>query len=491
MDTKATGSFTEYEDLTELFRQESTHTGSSRQDKTLGEIDSPIKKLKAVVLSLDWEITDISLKAFQAEIGRLQGLWKSDKHLLLLLRILKALGDYLNFKKSDVLPETIHVLSSTYNNLEKIALSKNIPTAQKSKIALGELKKYEELKAKLNNLPGSDAATDPHSRTASKGESADVKTSAAGNDDSDIAEILPALDDIDTGDGEPRRGSRWSKYSPFQEVDERLNDFFGEDHGLKESSVSPEITGQVTATETQEINADRQKAPDPQEKMVPPSAAETVGVGQPAILSENKIPAPPGICRDEEELIIIDEQSPRDTPVYPLKKLIDSIDASIDKATMRDLNERIKSFKDNCTGTRAVDILLQLLQATGNSVSLVGRNAPPGYIKLLKSLYGKLEHAYPAPPKNDTNTLEYIHGDLEKFIDMQNKIIHSLAVNLVKSRKSLQSAKNSAAQMKRQLDSEKAAPPPCRPAKGQQDMETKGTESSGIFSRLKGLLKRD
>ncbi|MCK5323011.1 MAG: hypothetical protein KAJ45_02650, partial [Desulfobulbaceae bacterium] len=139
-----------YVDVTELFVTGEAPGGGSEMTSTFGEIDSPIKNLKAVVLSLDWEITDQTMQSFAEEIDRLEEDWAADKILTALLKILRALGQYIATKKARAHPDSVKLLYSVYNNLEKIVLSKDMPRSQKKEIVADELRKYTKLKEQFD-----------------------------------------------------------------------------------------------------------------------------------------------------------------------------------------------------------------------------------------------------------------------------------------------------------------------------------------------------
>jgi hypothetical protein len=142
---------TDIVDISEFFSSGSSGFRDDEPDKksTFNEIDSPIKELKAIILSLDWEITDEIADGFIAEVDRLSDVWKSDKSVLAFLHILRALGKYLRTHKADAHPDSIKLLYSVYNNFEKIVLTNEISEDQEKQILNEELKKFHKLKEKI------------------------------------------------------------------------------------------------------------------------------------------------------------------------------------------------------------------------------------------------------------------------------------------------------------------------------------------------------
>lgn len=141
---------TSYVDVTELFVTGEAPAGGSETTSTFEEIDSPIKDLKAVILSLDWEITDQTMQNFAEEIDRLEEDWAADKILTALLKILRELGRYIATKKARAHPDSVKLLYSVYNNLEKVVLSEDMPRSQKKEIVADELRKYIKLKKQFD-----------------------------------------------------------------------------------------------------------------------------------------------------------------------------------------------------------------------------------------------------------------------------------------------------------------------------------------------------
>ena len=84
--------------------------------------NSPIKELKSVVLSLEWEITDQVMQRLTEEISNLEDVYKVDKIVVAFLQLLGSLGKYIQKKKADAHPESISLLNSVYEHLEKAIL---------------------------------------------------------------------------------------------------------------------------------------------------------------------------------------------------------------------------------------------------------------------------------------------------------------------------------------------------------------------------------
>ncbi len=111
--------------------------------------DSPIKNLKALVFSIDWEITDETMVAFLKEIKHLQQIYQNDKILSLFLKLHESIGKYIKAKKARANPDSIKLAASFYKNFEKVLLTPGMNEVQKKKLLSGEVKKFKEFKQRV------------------------------------------------------------------------------------------------------------------------------------------------------------------------------------------------------------------------------------------------------------------------------------------------------------------------------------------------------
>jgi hypothetical protein len=111
--------------------------------------DSPLRELKTIVLSLDWEITDEVMTNFVEQIAVLKDRLKDDKIILVFLQLLGSLGEYIRINKGKSHPGAFKILTSLFNELDKVVQSKGLTEADKKKILSAELTKYKILKEQL------------------------------------------------------------------------------------------------------------------------------------------------------------------------------------------------------------------------------------------------------------------------------------------------------------------------------------------------------
>lgn len=122
--------------------------------------ESPISRLKSLVLSIDWEITDDVLRQFNEELVDLRSIWAGETINLVYVQALEKLSKYIYQNKADSHPSAIKLLLTFYYNLEKIVSSPDLPEEQKKEILLEDVKRFENLKRqiKVQTIAASPAA---------------------------------------------------------------------------------------------------------------------------------------------------------------------------------------------------------------------------------------------------------------------------------------------------------------------------------------------
>ena len=105
---------------------------------------SPLKDIKSIILSLEWEIDNRILAQFDAEINKLQTLNEGNYTVLGFLLILRFLGRYIRVRGTESNRGSITLLLSVYDNLEDVILSEDMTAENKRKILLEDIKNYRE-----------------------------------------------------------------------------------------------------------------------------------------------------------------------------------------------------------------------------------------------------------------------------------------------------------------------------------------------------------
>ena len=125
---------------------DSYYTGSVDFFEFTTDDESPISRLKSLILSIDWEITDEILMQFNEELVDLQDIWAGEKINLVYVQALEKISKYIYQKKANSHPSAIKLLLTLYHNLEKIVSSYDLSEEQKKEILLEDVKRFESLK---------------------------------------------------------------------------------------------------------------------------------------------------------------------------------------------------------------------------------------------------------------------------------------------------------------------------------------------------------
>jgi hypothetical protein len=107
---------------------------------------SILRQLKAIILSIDWEIKDEYLHDLISESERLKEDFRHDKSLFLLLQMLGSIGKYLLKKKAGAHPDSISLLKSVYESIEKIVTSEGMTESEKETELSMQIARFNQLK---------------------------------------------------------------------------------------------------------------------------------------------------------------------------------------------------------------------------------------------------------------------------------------------------------------------------------------------------------
>ncbi len=129
--------------------QPKTGTGISAMDVE----NSTLNNLKSIILQLEWEISEEVMSRLVEEITHLEKTHKADKIAVAFFQLMGALGKYIHKKQADAHPDSIGLINSVYESLEKCLLSEDQSEAEKKKMLMVELDKYKQLKEQIKDAP--------------------------------------------------------------------------------------------------------------------------------------------------------------------------------------------------------------------------------------------------------------------------------------------------------------------------------------------------
>ena len=136
-------------------RLDDLFAGDKTPQKTDGESSDikeyPLKELKAVILSIDWEITDDAMKRLADQVAGLKKRYKDDRIVFMLIQLLGSVGEYIRINRGKSHPDSFKFLNSLFKKLDKVVRTKGLTESEKKKILSVEVNKYKVLKDKLSH----------------------------------------------------------------------------------------------------------------------------------------------------------------------------------------------------------------------------------------------------------------------------------------------------------------------------------------------------
>ncbi|WP_420208366.1 hypothetical protein [Candidatus Electronema sp. JC] len=144
-------SIDEFEDLTQ-FADESFDTGEVDLFEFADDDDSPLLRLKSIVLSLDWDITEEILTELNEELASLRAMWKDDKVAQIYLQGMENVGRYMQAEGAYAHPNAIKLLLTLYHNYEKIISSPNISGENITAMLKADIRKFKVLQYQISSL---------------------------------------------------------------------------------------------------------------------------------------------------------------------------------------------------------------------------------------------------------------------------------------------------------------------------------------------------
>ena len=116
----------------------------------LDDDSSPIAQLKALVLSIDWEITDEVLRDFNEELASLRDIWGGDPVKTVYLQALEKISKYIYRTRSDAHPDAIKLLPILFVDLEKIVQGgRRMSEDAKKQLLSEDVRRFNHLKVQV------------------------------------------------------------------------------------------------------------------------------------------------------------------------------------------------------------------------------------------------------------------------------------------------------------------------------------------------------
>jgi hypothetical protein len=112
-------------------------------------LTSPLRTLKTIIWSIDWEITEKILMMLNEELNLLKQYYQEDETILKFLQLMEAVGRYIRKRKGKSHPESVSLLREHFNELERIVFILGMPEGERKGILQKQIEKFNLLKKKL------------------------------------------------------------------------------------------------------------------------------------------------------------------------------------------------------------------------------------------------------------------------------------------------------------------------------------------------------
>jgi pilus assembly protein FimV len=119
---------------------------AAEDDIVEGDSGDLLLNLRAIVLGIDWEITDEELNNLRQEVVRLEEEFSGERPKLILLQGIGTLGAYIKLKKSDAHADAFKVLHNFYDCLEQLVQTP-MSLDEEKKILFPAVERFNAFKA--------------------------------------------------------------------------------------------------------------------------------------------------------------------------------------------------------------------------------------------------------------------------------------------------------------------------------------------------------
>lgn len=114
--------------------------------------DMEIQELKAIILEVDWEISDAALATFDRVTSQLLIKMESQKILHAFLKIIHSMGQYIASRKARAHKDSIFFLHSVFENFERVVQTPDMPFQEKKQLIQRDITAFNEFKREISTL---------------------------------------------------------------------------------------------------------------------------------------------------------------------------------------------------------------------------------------------------------------------------------------------------------------------------------------------------
>jgi len=432
-----------------------------------------IESLKAVILSLDWEISDETILNLDKEVNALKVKCKGRKVINAFLDMILNLGNYIGSKKSGAHNESISLLHSVFMNFESVILTPSMPAEKKKEILRKERKKFDDLKKKISSPTGSAALTSQddvdegleffvseetdagelplrHQRPMDDLISTKVDSASPVDDLVDAIHLQNVLDDDRQAKEEIKGLSGLSEevvpipsdmkevvpnrldVEPIPEIESRLDEFFDEDEKISELSFAD--SGETVVPYN----------PDDESGKVISNAAEIESAldsfkdeSEAGSLSGSEGVVP---FKFDEELYEETTQVPDfiedttlgdDVPsVAQLKAGIEELEKGISESGLKKIDNAVALLKQHWENRPNRLIFLEMIDSVGGYVRLKKSEPESETFDLLRFIHNSLEQTVLDQESSRTSGDSNLINAFSRYIELHSIIIRGMFSSL-------------------------------------------------------------
>ncbi len=209
-----------------------------------------LRGLRAVILELDWEITDESLERLTEQLDSLKEKFSDDRYILVLVQGLSSLNSYISEEKGQAHPESFSLLHSFCEGLARLIEDGELDDEERQSIIVEQVNSLNNLKAliagaasegvevleeeaieTIEEEPADKITDEAPAFAAETEEELETFTDEAPGADGEIA---PALA------GDVGEGTEILEEEPPEELADKLESFFGGDETVAPPEPAPE-----------------------------------------------------------------------------------------------------------------------------------------------------------------------------------------------------------------------------------------------------------
>jgi hypothetical protein len=133
---------------------------ASLKTKNNLSLTSPLRTLKTIIWSIDWEISDQILLMLNEELNQLKQYYQEDETVIKFLLLMEAVGRYITKRQGKSHPESVRLLREFFVELERIVFTMGLSEVERKASLQKQIDKFNALKKKLASSRATEVASE-------------------------------------------------------------------------------------------------------------------------------------------------------------------------------------------------------------------------------------------------------------------------------------------------------------------------------------------